>query len=74
MSGRKSKERRDAEVGFGNKSELGGKLIRLPKGIFDRLMILGLPFSDKNYAIVVSAYAPMMTNPDGLHVDQYPKR
>ena len=44
-SGRKSEERREAGVGFAIKTELVGKLSRLPKGINDRLMTLRLPLS-----------------------------
>ena len=63
-SGRKSEERREAGVGFVIKTELVGKLSRLPKGINDRLMALRLPLSGNKHATIVSAYAPTITNPD----------
>ena len=65
-SGRKSEERREAGVGFAIKTELVGKLSGLPKGINDRLMTLRLPLSGNEHATIVSAYAPPMTNPDGV--------
>ena len=40
LSGRKREERHEAGVGFAFKSELFGKLTRLPNGINDRLMTL----------------------------------
>ena len=63
-SGRKTEERRAAEVGFAIKSDLVGKLTGLPNGINDRLMTLRLPLSGNKHATIVSAYAPTMTNPD----------
>ena len=63
-SGRKSEERRQAEVGVAIKSDLDGKLIGLPNGINDRLMTLKLPLSGNKHATIVSAYAPTMTNSD----------
>ena len=63
-SGRKSEERREEDVGFAIKSDLVGKLSGLPTGINDRLMTLRLPLSGSKHAIIVSAYAPTMTNPD----------
>ena len=49
-SGRESKERRDAGVGFAIKTELIGKLSGLPKGINDCLMALRLPLSGNKHA------------------------
>ena len=63
-SGRKSEERLEAGVGFAIKSDLVGKLTRLPNGINDRLMTLILPLSGNKHATIVSTYAPTMTNPD----------
>ena len=63
-SGRKSKERREAGVGFAIKSDLVRKLTGLPNGINDCLMTLRLPLSGNKHATIVSAYAPKMTNPD----------
>ena len=59
-SGRKKEERREAEVGFAIKSHLVSKLLGLPKGINDHLMILRLPLSGKRHATI----EPTMTNPD----------
>ena len=66
-SGRKKEERREAGVGFAIKSHLVSKLSGLPKGINARLMTLRLPLSGQRHATIatiVSAYAPIMTNPD----------
>ena len=57
-------ERREAEIGFVIKTDLVGKLSRLPKGISDRLMTLSLPLSGNKHTTSPSAYAPTMTNPD----------
>ena len=61
-SARKSEERREAGVGFAIKSDLVGKLSRLPNGITDRLMTLRLPLSGNKHATIASVYAPTMTN------------
>ena len=63
-SGRKSEERREAGLSFAVKTELVGKLSGLPKGINGALMTLRFPLSGNKHATIVSAYAPMMTNPD----------
>ena len=63
-SGRKSEERREAGVCFAIESDLVGKPTGLPNDINDRLMTLRLPLSGNKYAIIVSAYAPTMTNPN----------
>ena len=60
-SGRKGEKRREAGVGFVIKSDLV-----LPNGINGRLMTLRLPLSGNEYATIVSAYAPTMTNPDDV--------
>ena len=62
-SGHKSEEKCEAGIGIAIKTELVGKLSGLPKGINDRLMTLRLPLSGNKYATIISAYAPMMTNP-----------
>ena len=64
LSGRKSEERREAGVGFAIKTDLVGKLSGLPKGTNDRLMTRRLPLFGNKHAIIISAYAPTMTNPD----------
>ena len=66
-SGRKSEERRQSGVGFAIKSALVGKLAGLPKAINDRLMTIKLPLlNGKKHAIIVSVYAPTMTNSDDV--------
>ena len=40
------------------------KLAGHPKGVNDRLMTLKLPLHGNQYATLVSAYAPTMTNPE----------
>ena len=64
--GRKHDERREAGVGFAIKSNLVSKLASPPKGINDRLMTVRLPLPRKQYATLISAYAPTMTNPDDV--------
>ena len=64
--GSKSEERREAGVGFVIKSDLVGRLTGLSICINDRLMTLGIPFSGNKHATIVSAYAPTMTNPNGV--------
>ncbi|XP_071508585.1 uncharacterized protein [Diadema antillarum] len=63
-SGRSSKERREAGVGFAVKSIHVQKLASIPLGLNDRLMSMHLPLGKKRSATVISAYAPTMTNPD----------
>ena len=64
-SGRQPEVRREAGVGFAIKSALIGKLVGLPNGINDRLISVRIPFSHgKKFAIIISAYAPTLTNPD----------
>ena len=63
-SGCKSEEKREAVVGFAVESDLVGKLSGLPKGINGRLMTLRIPLSGNIHATILSAYAPVMTNPD----------
>ena len=63
-SGRSSKVRREAGVGFAVKSRLVNQLSSLPKGINDRLMTLQLQLRGNKQATLISAYAPTMTNPE----------
>ena len=70
-SGRKKEERCKAGKGFAIKSHLVSKLSGLPKGINDRLMTLRLPLSGKRHVIILSDYAPTMTNPDEVKVEFY---
>ncbi|XP_044874489.1 uncharacterized protein LOC123371222, partial [Mauremys mutica] len=62
--GRSSDERRESGVGFAVKNQLVRKFASLPKGVNDRLMTLHLPLPRGKQAILISAYAPTMTNPD----------
>ena len=61
--GRGQNDRREAGVGFAIKSNLVNKLADRPKGINERLMTVRLPLPKKNFATLISAYAPTMTNP-----------
>ncbi|XP_063589282.1 uncharacterized protein LOC134766349 [Penaeus indicus] len=63
-SGHKREECREAGVGFAIKSNLLKNLETLPKGINDRLMTMQQPLTDKKHATLISAFAPIMTNPD----------
>nr|VZI12691.1 unnamed protein product [Spirometra erinaceieuropaei] len=59
-------ERRDAGVAFAIWNDIVGRLPRLPQGINDRLMSLRLPLWGGKFATIISAYAPMTTNPDAV--------
>nr|VZI10414.1 unnamed protein product [Spirometra erinaceieuropaei] len=66
-SGRPRAERRDAGVAFAIQNDILGRLPSLPQGINDRLMSLRLPLRGKGqFATIISAYAPTMTNPDAV--------
>ena len=66
-SGRPENERREAGVGFAIKSSLINRLSGPPKGINDRLMSLSISLSTgKTQLHIISAYAPTLTNPDGI--------
>ena len=65
-SGRGSKERCEAGVGFAIRSDLVSKITSLSKGVNDRLMILRLSLRDKRHATIISACAPTMTNPEEI--------
>ncbi len=67
-----SEERREAGVGFAVKTTLIGKLAGLPKGVNDRLMTMKLPLlSERKHLIIISCYAPTMTNPDKVKAKFY---
>ena len=71
-SGRGSKERREAGVGFAVKTALVGKLAGPPNGENDRLMTMKLPFSfGRKHLTIISAYAPTMTNSDEVKFKFY---
>nr|VZI32590.1 unnamed protein product [Spirometra erinaceieuropaei] len=66
-SGRPRAERRDAGVAFAIRNDIVGRLPCLPQGINDRLMRLRLPLRrGGQFATIISAYAPTMTNPDAV--------
>ena len=64
--GRNAEDRRESGVGFAIKNPLIKKLCGPPKGINDRLLTLRIPLVSKKHAIIISAYAPTMTNPDDV--------
>nr|VZI29872.1 unnamed protein product [Spirometra erinaceieuropaei] len=60
-------ERRDAGVAFAIRNDIVGRLPCLTQGINDRLMSLRLPLRrGGQFATIISAYAPTMTNPDAV--------
>ena len=65
-SGRTKEERRESGVGFAIKNHLVSKLSSLPKGINDRLISLRIPLTKDRHAVLVSAYASTMTNPEDI--------
>nr|VZI14314.1 unnamed protein product [Spirometra erinaceieuropaei] len=65
-SGRPRAERRDAGVAFAIRNDIVRRLPSLPQGINDRLMSLRLPLWGGEFASIISAYTPTMTNPDAV--------
>ena len=63
-SGKPEGERREAGLGFAIKKNIGTKLTEMPRPVSDRIMTMRLPLSKDNFAIIISVYAPTMTNPD----------
>nr|VZI32435.1 unnamed protein product [Spirometra erinaceieuropaei] len=60
-------ERPDAGVAFAIRNDIVRRLPCLPQGINDRLMRLRLPLrGGGEFATIISAYAPTMTNPDAV--------
>nr|VZI48788.1 unnamed protein product [Spirometra erinaceieuropaei] len=71
-SGRPRAERHDAGVVFAIRNDIVGRLPCLPQGINDRLMSLRLPLRrGGQFASIISAYAPTMTNPDAVREKFY---
>ena len=62
-SGLPEEEHRSAGVGLAIKRSLADKLDSLPIAHTERLMSLSLPLSKTKRLVVISAYAPTMTNP-----------
>nr|VZI32172.1 unnamed protein product [Spirometra erinaceieuropaei] len=65
-SSRPRAERRDAGVAFAIRNDIVGRLPCRPQGINDRLMSLRLPLRGGRFALIISAYAPTMTNLDAV--------
>ena len=63
-SGKPEGERREAGVGFAIKENIVTKLTEMPPPVTHRIMTMKLPLSKDNFAIIISVYAPTMTNPD----------
>ncbi|VDL95186.1 unnamed protein product [Schistocephalus solidus] len=59
-SGQPKAERRDANVAFGIRNDIVGRLTCLPHGIHDRLMIIRLPPRGDQFATFISACAPTL--------------
>ena len=58
-------ERREAGVGFAIKKDIVTKLTEMPRPVRDRIMTMRLPLRKDNFfLIIISVYAPTMTNPD----------
>nr|VZI38872.1 unnamed protein product [Spirometra erinaceieuropaei] len=72
-SGRPRADRRDAGFAFAIRTDIVGRLPCLPKGINGRLMSLRLPLrrGGGEFATLISAYAPTMTNPDAVRDNFY---
>ena len=63
-SGEPARERKEIGVGFAVKKNIVTKLTEMPRLVSDRIMTMTLPLSRDNFAIIISLYAPTMTNPD----------
>ena len=51
-------------MGFAIKKDIVTKLTEMPRPVSDRIMTMRLLLSKDNFAIIISVYAPTMTNPD----------
>ncbi|VDL85780.1 unnamed protein product [Schistocephalus solidus] len=63
-SGWPMEKRRDAGVAFAIRNDIVGRLPCLPQGINDSLMSLRLSLRGDQFATIISAYVPTMTNCD----------
>ena len=70
LSGRTSEERREARVGFAIRPHLVSKVVSLPRGLNNRLLVMQLQLTNKQNATLISAYAPNMANPEEVK-DQF---
>ena len=57
-------EPRQSGVGFTVKRPIASTLVRLPRGVSDRLIQVRIPLASKRFLTIVSAYAPTMINDD----------
>ena len=62
--GKAEDEPHQAGVGFAIRSDIAKNLESLPVGVSARLMTLRIAIDKENYATLISAYAPTMSNPD----------
>ena len=62
--GKPASDHQQAGVGFAIRTSYVCHIDTPPKGITERLMSMRIILSGKNYATIVSAYAPTMTYPD----------
>ena len=50
-------------MGFAIKKDVVTKLTEMPRPVSDKFMTMRLPLSKDNFALIISVYAPIMTNP-----------
>ena len=70
-SGRTKEERWESGVGFALNNHSVSKLSSIPKGINYRLISLHIPLTKDRHAVIVSAYAPTITNPEDIKEKSY---
>ena len=58
-------------MGFAIRSHLVSKLASLPSGLSDHLMGMQLQLTNKQNAILISGYAPTVTNPEEVNNQFY---
>ena len=59
--GKPTEELRHSGVGFAIRNDIARKLVSLPEGIDDRLMLLRLPTGKNSFATFFSCYAPTLS-------------
>ena len=72
-SGKGEEERREAGVGFAIRNSIIPYLEQEPTAINDRIISMRLPLKKNDYAMIISAYAPTMTNPEENKEEFYSK-